>query len=111
MKPSRSAETHLSSLEGSPSHLLHRVLQIALEIYSSEMGDNALTQRQYVVLSALDSSEGLSQADLVRLTGIDRSTLADMVARMLSKGLLMRERSATDGRANLVRVSEQGQAA
>lgn len=116
-KPTDLASTaQTDALEQSPSHLLHRVLQIALELYTAEMGENALTQRQFVVLKALDGTEvpeasGLSQSDLVRLTGIDRSTLADMVARMLSKGLLERERSATDARANLVRLSAGGKTA
>jgi len=98
-------------LENSPSHLLHRVLQIALDIYTEETGDSALTQRQYALLLAADTTEGLTQTDLVRATGIDRSTLADMVARLIAKGLLERERSATDARANLVRLSEDGRAA
>ncbi|UDF03697.1 MarR family winged helix-turn-helix transcriptional regulator [Asticcacaulis sp. AND118] len=98
-------------LENSPSHLLHRVLQIALDIYTEETGDSALTQRQYALLLAADSTEGLTQTDLVKATGIDRSTLADMVARLITKGLLERERSATDARANLVRLSDEGRAA
>ncbi|MEI9903589.1 MAG: MarR family winged helix-turn-helix transcriptional regulator [Asticcacaulis sp.] len=112
MKKSRAkdAVTRLV-LEDSPSHLLHRVLQIALDIYNEEAGDGALTQRQYAVLKALSDSDGLSQTDLVRATGIDRSTLADLVARMLAKDLLVRERSATDARANLVRIAEAGRAA
>ncbi|HYF23351.1 MAG TPA: MarR family winged helix-turn-helix transcriptional regulator, partial [Caulobacteraceae bacterium] len=44
----------------------------------------------------------------VRATGIDRSTLADMVARMIGKGLLERERSNTDARANTVRLTDKG---
>jgi DNA-binding MarR family transcriptional regulator len=100
-----------ATLDDSPSHLLHRVLQIALEIYSAELGDNAVSQRQYAVLSALDGAEGLTQADLVKTTGIDRSTLADLVARMAAKGLLARERSVSDGRANLVQLTEDGRAA
>lgn len=111
MKKSRTADSARTVLEDSPSHLLHRVLQIALDIYNEEAGEGALTQRQYVVLKALEGTEGLSQTDLVRLTGIDRSTLADLVARMLTKGLLKRERSATDARANLVRIDEAGHAA
>ncbi|ESQ81075.1 MarR family winged helix-turn-helix transcriptional regulator [Asticcacaulis sp. YBE204] len=95
-------------LENSPSHLLHRVLQIALDIYTEETGDNALTQRQYALLLAVDSAEGLTQTDLVKATGIDRSTLADMVARLITKGWLERERSAADARANLVRLSTEG---
>ena len=97
-------------LEDSPSHLLHRVLQIALDIYNAEAGENALTQRQYAaLLHALDGApEGMSQTELVHATGIDRSTLADLVARMLSKKLLARERSVTDARANLVRLDAAG---
>ncbi len=105
------AEPVRTVLEDSPSHLLHRVLQIALDIYNEEAGEGALTQRQYAVLKALDSSDGLSQTDLVRLTGIDRSTLADLVARMLTKGLLKRERSTTDARANLVQLDDAGRVA
>lgn len=98
-------------LENSPSHLLHRVLQIALDIYTEETGDSALTQRQYALLLAADTAEGLTQTDLVKATGIDRSTLADMVARLIAKGLLARERSVTDARANLVRLSDEGRTA
>lgn len=100
-----------SVLEDSPSHLLHRVLQIALDIYNETAGENALTQRQYAVLQALDGTDGLSQTDLVKVTGIDRSTLADLVARMITKDLLVRERSATDARANLVQLAPAGKTA
>ena len=98
-------------LDGSPSHLMHRVLQVALDIYAEETGPGAPTQRQYAVLAAVADNEGLTQTDLVHATGIDRSTLADLVARMMGKNLLERERSATDARANTVRLSAAGRAA
>jgi len=84
----------------SPSHLMHRALQRALDIYAEACGPDAPTQRQYAVLASVSAREGLTQADLVKATGIDRSTLADLVARMMAKGLLARERSSEDGRAN-----------
>ncbi|MBU2137099.1 MAG: MarR family transcriptional regulator [Alphaproteobacteria bacterium] len=96
------------ALDGSPSHLLHRALQVSLDIYAETFGDSDLTQRQYAVLSAVEAQEGLTQTDLVRATGIDRSTLADMAARMIAKGLLARERSQADARANAVRLTEAG---
>ena len=98
-------------LAGSPSHLLHKVLQLALDIYAEETGKGALTQRQYAVLAAASTTDGASQTDLVNMTGIDRSTLADMVARMIEKGWLARERSRTDARAKTVRLTEKGSAA
>ncbi len=100
-----------STLDGSPSHLLHRALQLALDMFSTEAGPDALTQRQYAVLAAVAEHEGLTQTDLVRATGIDRSTLADMAARMIGKGLLARERSVADARANTVRLTDKGRAA
>ena len=63
------------------------------------------------MLAAAGVADGVSQSDLVRATGIDRSTLADLVARMITKGLLERQRSATDARANSVSLSEAGRAA
>ena len=100
-----------AALDRSPSHLLHRALQRALDIYGSLAGETATTQRQYAVLSAVAEHEGLTQADLVRSTGIDRSTLAELVARMLGKGLIGRERSNEDGRANTVSLTDKGRIA
>jgi DNA-binding MarR family transcriptional regulator len=100
-----------AGLDRSPSHLLHRALQLALDIYAEEIGPGSLTQRQYAVLSAVTAKEGCTQSDLVRATGIDRSTLAELVARLIGKGLLGRERSTLDARANTVRLTPEGRTA
>ncbi len=106
----------IEALDASPIHLLHRALQVALDLYAEETArepvlEPQLTQRQYAVLVAAGAQEGLNQTDLVRLTGIDRSTLADLVARLISRDLLARERSSVDARANTVRLTESGRAA
>lgn len=100
-----------AGLDRSPSHLLHRALQLALDIYSEETGTGALTQRQFAVLSAVMAKEGCTQSELVRATGIDRSTLAELVARLIGKDLLARERSTLDARANTVRLTDAGRTA
>ncbi|MDP1736746.1 MAG: MarR family winged helix-turn-helix transcriptional regulator [Caulobacter sp.] len=97
--------------DASVGHLLHRAAQRALDFYAEEGGAGSVTQRQHAVLAAVAAKEGAAQADLVAATGVDRSTLADMVARMLDKGLLVRERSAVDARANAVRLTDAGRAA
>ena len=99
------------SLAESPSHLIHRALQLALDIYSREVGSDGLTQRQFAVLEAVSLRAGLTQTELVKATGIDRSTLADLVARMAQRGLLSRERSTLDARAMAVRLTPEGEAA
>jgi DNA-binding MarR family transcriptional regulator len=105
------AKAPVVELARSPSHLLHRALQHALDIYVDSAGAGAPTQRQFAVLAAVAENEGLTQTALVRATGIDRSTLAELVARMIVKGLLARERSTSDARANTVRLTEAGRAA
>lgn len=105
---SKAGRVQIAALKRSPTHLLYRVLQMAVDLYGQEAGARAVTQRQYTILAAVAESEGPSQNDLVRATGIDRSTLADLVARMIAAGLLARERSAEDGRAKVVTLTEQG---
>ena len=100
-----------AATEASVGHLLHRAAQRALDFYAEEGGPGGVTQRQHAVLMAVAAKEGAAQADLVAATGVDRSTLADMIARMLNKGLLARERSAADARANAVHLTDAGRAA
>lgn len=96
------------SLKNSPGHLLRRAQQYAHDLYSTEVGSAGPTPRQYEVLHVVASNEGLSQTDLVHHTGIDRSTLADMIARMMKKGLLSRKRTKEDARANAVSITAAG---
>lgn len=101
-------DTSVARLERSPIHLLHRVGQCAGEIFQSEMTPEDLTPRQYAVLVTVSQNEGLSQTHLVEQTGIDRSTLADIVRRMMKKGLLQRRRTKEDARAYAVKLTEEG---
>jgi DNA-binding MarR family transcriptional regulator len=98
-------------LETSLSHLLRRAQQFAYDQFVQQMGDSAITPRQFIVLFAVNEEEGLSQTDLVNRTGIDRSTLADMISRMIKNGLLARKRTAEDARANAVRLTAAGRRA
>jgi DNA-binding MarR family transcriptional regulator len=98
----------LDRLARSPLHMLHRAGQCAGEIFHGEMQDADLTPRQYAVLLTVSMHEGISQTGLVEHTGIDRSTLADIVRRMLKKGLLQRRRTKEDARAYAVRLTEEG---
>ena len=95
-------------LETSAVHLLHRAGQRAGDIFSDEMSRVKLTPRQYAVLVSVAEHEGLSQTGLVERTGIDRSTLADIIRRMLRKGLLQRKRTKEDARAYSVRLTDEG---
>jgi DNA-binding MarR family transcriptional regulator len=95
----------------SPCHLLKRASQYAASIYMDQVGRTGLTQRQYAVLMAAEKNENASQIELVRLTGIDRSTLADLVARLMAQGYLQARRGREDGRMNAVRLTAAGRRA
>jgi DNA-binding MarR family transcriptional regulator len=67
-----------------------------------------LTPRQVGVLIVVAEHEGLSQTGLVERTGIDRSTMADIVRRMQRKGLLQRRRTKADARAYAIKITDGG---
>lgn len=89
-------------------HLLHRAGQCAGDLFTEEVIEGGLTPRQYAVLVAVSLDEGLSQTDVVERTGIDRSTLADIVRRMLKKGLVSRRRTRNDARVYSVKLTDAG---
>lgn len=108
VKETQPREASTNELDRSPIHLLHRAGQCATDIFQAEMGLDDLTPRQYAVLLTVSQNEGLSQTQLVEKTGIDRSTLADIVRRMLKKGLVSRRRTREDARAYAVKLTDDG---
>jgi len=98
-------------LAQAPSHLIRRCQQYFGDLYALEASARELTPQQFTVLAALEHNEGVSQTALVEMTGIDRSTLAEMARRMVEKGLLSRERTEQDQRANAVAISPGGRKA
>ncbi len=96
------------TLSRSVTHLLHRAQQAAVNESAEGLALKGLTIRQFAVLAALHDADGQSQSSLVDVTGIDRSTLADMVARMEKSGLVERVRSTEDARAKAVSLTPDG---
>lgn len=92
-------------------HLLHRAGQCADEMFAFTVGEVGLTPRQYAVMAAIAESEEPSQTTLVERTGIDRSTMADIVRRLTSRGLVQRRRTRRDARRYAVRLTDKGEGA
>ncbi len=95
-------------LDRSAMHLLHRAGQCATDLFLAAARDSGLTPRQYAMLTTIAEEEGLTQTELVARTGIDRSTLADIVARLIARGLIQRRRAKHDARAYAVKLTAQG---
>jgi DNA-binding MarR family transcriptional regulator len=92
-------------------HLLHRAGQCADEMFAVSVGEVGLTPRQFAVMNAIANSDEPSQTTLVERTGIDRSTMADIVRRLTSRGLVQRRRTRRDARRYAVRLTDKGESA
>ncbi len=99
------------ALGDAPGHLLRRCQQRAVDLFAEEVGEDGPTPRQFAVLLCVYQNPGASQNDLVRATGIDRSTLAGIVRRLAGRGLLSRRRTEADRRANAVGITAAGERA
>jgi DNA-binding MarR family transcriptional regulator len=88
-------------------HLLHRAGQCADDIFQRNSPED-VTPRQLLVLLAVAETEGANQNRLVGATGIDRSTLADIVRRLVKRQLLKRRRTRKDTRAYAVKLTDEG---
>jgi len=95
-------------------HLIRRCQQRAVDLFvdevSNDLGGEGPTPRQFAVLLAAHQEPGINQTDLVRKSGIDRSTLTEILRRLIDRSLIRREKSPTDGRTNALYITQQGEA-
>ncbi len=96
------------SLHGAVGHLLRRSQQRAVDLFVEEVGEDGPTPRQFAVLLSVHQNPGVSQTDLVRTTGIDRSTLTEILRRLGRRGLIRRERQPGDRRTNALHLTGDG---
>lgn len=91
-----------------PLHLLHRASQRADGLFTRNVRAADLTPRQFTVLQAVAENNGLSQTDIMAATGIDRSSTAELVRRLVTNGCLQRRRKRQDARVYAVRLTPLG---
>lgn len=109
---SRDAEKgRVPGVEASLYHQLKKATQAAADIIGNLAGRHDLTLSQYALLESLVERDGASQTELVEITGIDRSTLADVAKRLERRGFIRRKRSRRDRRVKELHLTEAGMAA
>jgi DNA-binding MarR family transcriptional regulator len=89
--------------------LLHRACQRMDALFSVHANHETLTPRQVVVLASLKSHGPMCQTELTFVTGIDRSTLADIVRRLLAQRMITRRQSVEDTRQKICSISDLGE--
>lgn len=70
--------------------------------------DIDLTREQWVILKKLHHKDGLMQNELAIITERDKTSLTRLINTMERKEIVIRKRSETDKRANLVFLTNTG---
>ncbi|WP_250004536.1 MarR family winged helix-turn-helix transcriptional regulator [Actinoplanes sp. M2I2] len=90
--------------------LLHRAAQ-RMRAATGEIAEkHGLTMREYIVLSALDKSPGLTQGELGKTLGLDKTTLMSQLDRLERTGLVVRHSDPRDRRLRIPVITEDGEA-
>ena len=97
-------------LSGRPGFLIRRLHQIHVSLFVEECGALGVTPVQFSVLTAVAETPGLEQARLTEQVGVDRTTLAGVVARLEKQGLVKRRLGRGDRRVKNVFPTPAGQA-
>lgn len=105
------AESHDRALAREPQrhigYLIRRAQQLHVATWSRVVSAE-ISSVQYSVLAILDRVGEASQRELCDEIDLDRSTVADLVARMERRGLVRRDRDPLDTRRNTVRLTPAG---
>lgn len=107
---SPTADWRIRDLEERPGFLIRRLHQIHVALFAEECAAEGITPVQYSVLTALDQIGAAEQIALSRAVGLDRTNIADVAARLETRGLLTRAVSPRDKRMKLVDLTEAGRA-
>jgi len=103
------AGTPFEDLSLRPGFLIRRLHQIHLALFAEECAEFDVTPVQYSLMTAISAEPGLDQVKLALKVGIDRATLAAVLARLELKGLMRRVTSRKDGRLKLASLTVTGQ--
>ena len=96
------------SLTAIVGYRLKRAYMVFKDDYASDPSLTALTKRQFTVLSLTASQCGVSQSDLARQLGIERSGMVQLVDQLEGKGYLQRVSNPEDRRVYRLEVTKAG---
>lgn len=99
------------ALEAQVGHLLRRAYQRHLALFQGIMGEDGPTSMQFAALVTLWQRGPLSQNLLGRLLAMDPATVKGVVARLMARGLVERQRDASDARLLRVALTPAAEAA
>lgn len=90
-----------------PGHLLRRAVQVLNLLWDEEVS-HTITSPQFAALNALYAEPNLDQRTLGQRISLDRSTMAEVVSRLSSRGLIRSQRDTRDGRRKTITLTPKG---
>ncbi len=99
-----------SKVHAKPGHLIRRCQQIAVALFIEEVDAAGfdITPVQYAALVAIQENPGIEATTLSALIAFDRSTLGDVIERLVGKGLIERATEPQDRRVKRLSVTQDG---
>lgn len=95
-------------LDELPGHHIRRLQQIAVAIFLQETEATGITPVQYAALQTVANAPGIDQRTLARTIGFDTSTIAGVIDRLQSRGLMQRNTSPADRRVRQLTLTDDG---
>jgi DNA-binding MarR family transcriptional regulator len=99
--------TSHEDLRRHPGHLIRRVQQVHEWLWNAQVSGE-VTSPQFAVLYALRAQQDIDQKTLGERVSLDRSTTAEVIKRLLRRGLVRSIRDQTDGRRNRLHLTPAG---
>jgi DNA-binding MarR family transcriptional regulator len=94
-------------LSQAPGQLIRIAQQVHTRLWAEYVG-HELTAPQYAALIALAVEPGADQRTVGERASLDKATMAELVSRLVRRGLVLRRRDPADGRRNLLALSPAG---
>lgn len=106
--PAFAAENPFSGLDRIVGFHLRLAQGAVYRHFTETFSDLDLTQKQVSILWLISQNAGVAQADLGRMLQIDRATMMAIVNRLQQRALVVRDRSAIDGRRQTLTLTAAG---
>lgn len=105
------AEVKLGPLDGYIAFHLRMAQEIALRAFIASSHRPGFKPGHFATLMVIRLNPGVSQIEVCRAIGRDKSTLSPLMRELQRDGLILRETSRVDRRSVTLRLSPQGERA
>ncbi|NOW47663.1 DNA-binding MarR family transcriptional regulator [Novosphingobium sp. SG751A] len=97
------------SLDGVLAFQLRRAQEASFAAFAQKVGESDIWPGWYALLTIVHNNPGISQTELSKASGRDKSTLTASLRELSRKGLIVRDRDPEDQRRIRLSLSQEGE--